>query len=72
MISSSTFAQCTAVLEQLGRMYEKEPYFKGVHLAKDDGGLHVDLMVKRAALPPTGAPMVGVVLGVKVCTVVCG
>lgn len=72
MTSSSTLAQCTAVFEQLGRMYQNEPWFKAVHLAKDDGGLHVDLVVHRSKLPPEGAPLLGPVLGVKVCTVVHG
>lgn len=72
MTTNSTLPQCTAIVEQLERMYGKEPYFKAVRLCKDDGGLHVDLLVRRDKLPPGGAPQIGPVFQVKVCTVVVG
>lgn len=72
MTTITTAPQCTAVLEQLERMYGKQPYFKCVRLNKDDGGLHVDLVCRRDKLPPEGAPHIGSVLQVKVCTVVVG
>lgn len=72
MNSITTKSEAVLVLESLSKLFYEKPYFKKIELDKDDAGIHISLHVQRSALPPEGAPKVGVINGVRVCVLVCG
>jgi hypothetical protein len=70
--SITTKSEAVLVLESLSKLMYEKPYFKSIELANDDAGIHIELRIKRSALPEEGPPHIGAINGVRICVMVIG